>query len=508
MIQGLLWVGLITLTFGLASSRLQGEMGPFATTHVVVGGVALLAFLVLSLRDLGQRTRNPSASGTLRDSLLRVFAVAWAVVLLQGFVTLSQWRVDWTFEGHGTLAPATCKAVNDLTLPPRLTLYTDTGDPRTRRTRQFLEEVARCRTGVRIDQKEIDLYPEEEDRFAIGSSNTVVIQSGDLFETVQRPTEGAIFEALSILNDTVQGTLYFTVGSGEGNATRSNDLGYSGLAAALETEGYRLGTLVTASVSEIPKDAAAVISIAPERPLRPEAVAAIKRYLERDGGSLVAFLAPCRTSGLEALLGEFGLTSPDAVVVDPASGPVDGEAPGLNPLAFSYEQHPGTRGLNSNRMTFFGRSRSFTLRKVRPEDVINATVYASSRSWMHEEPCTVSGRVAPQKPEDVRTDYHPLVVTGEFERGNHQARIAAFGNASMASNRYLRTLYNLDLVMNTIHWAVAREPAITLRPKTGGTLQFPVPLQNSMTAFYGVGLLVPELLLLIGGLIWLKRRSA
>ena len=117
-------------------------------------------------------------------------------------------------------------------------------------------------------------------------------------------------------------------------------------------------------------------------------------------------------------------------------------------------------------------------------------------------------RVAPEKPEEVRTDYHPLVVTGEFERDGHPVRIAAFGNASMASNRYLRTLYNLDLVMNTIHWAVAREPAITLRPKTGGTLQFPVPLQNSMTAFYGIGLLVPELLLLLGGLIWLKRRSA
>ena len=86
----------------------------------------------------------------------------------------------------------------------------------------------------------------------------------------------------------------------------------------------------------------------------------------------------------------------------------------------------------------------------------------------------------------------------------------AFGDADIASNRYLRALYNLDLVMNTIHWTVQRETRITIRPKGSGssTVQFPVPIQNSLQAFYGVGLLVPELLLILGGAIWLSRRSA
>jgi hypothetical protein len=69
-------------------------------------------------------------------------------------------------------------------------------------------------------------------------------------------------------------------------------------------------------------------------------------------------------------------------------------------------------------------------------------------------------------------------------------------------------MYNLDLMMNTVHWAASREPAITIRPKSGGVLQFPVPIQNSLNAFYGVGMAVPELLLLAGALIWLRRRSA
>ena len=62
--------------------------------------------------------------------------------------------------------------------------------------------------------------------------------------------------------------------------------------------------------------------------------------------------------------------------------------------------------------------------------------------------------------------------------------------------------------MNTLHWVVERENDITLRPKIGSTIQFPVPIQNSLRAFYGVGVLIPELLLLAGGLVWLRRRDA
>ena len=99
---------------------------------------------------------------------------------------------------------------------------------------------------------------------------------------------------------------------------------------------------------------------------------------------------------------------------------------------------------------------------------------------------------------------HPSRVPGS----PRATRIVAFGDSDLASNRYLRALYNLDLVMNSLHWATQRESEITLRPKAGAVLQFPVPVQNSLTAFYGVGMLIPELLLVAGGLVWLRQRGA
>ena len=53
-----------------------------------------------------------------------------------------------------------------------------------------------------------------------------------------------------------------------------------------------------------------------------------------------------------------------------------------------------------------------------------------------------------------------------------------------------------------------QESEITLRPKLRTPLNVPVPLTSTLQALYGVGLLVPELLLAAGGVVWLRRRSA
>ena len=112
-------------------------------------------------------------------------------------------------------------------------------------------------------------------------------------------------------------------GEGEGDVSSDAELGFSGLAAALATEGYQLRSLVTASLAEIPADVDAVLLLGPRRALLPESVAALERYLER-GGRLVALLEPGAQSGIEALLDALGHPRPpDGVIVDPASGALE-----------------------------------------------------------------------------------------------------------------------------------------------------------------------------------------
>jgi len=274
-----------------------------------------------------------------------------------------------------------------------------------------------------------------------------------------------------------------------------------------QTEGFDVRTLPSAVMNEIPPDADLVVVIGPQRIMRAEALAALRDYVT-GGGSLLVFIEPGIESGLEEMLAEFGLQSPNALVVDPTSDSVDGEIAGLSPIVFNYASHPITEGLERNRNTIFRRARSFEMRKPRAEDDLKAVVFTSPYAWLHEGPLPLGSREPPKMGDDEEPRTIRLAVAGRYPRGDHEGRIVAFGDRDFASNRYLRALYNLDLVMNAAHWAVERSDRITLRPKSAGLIQFPVPIANSMKTFYGVGLLIPELLLVLGGITWLRQRQS
>ncbi len=498
-------VGLLGLIFGLGSYRGIGTWEPFGIANVVVGTVALAIVGVRSLR------RASHHSGVIRhevtlEPILRLVAIAWAAILVQQAISLSGARFDFTFERRYELAPATVAAVEALPGRTYATLFVDSQDPRRRRTRLLLEQLEASGDLV-VRERDLGDAPEEEDYFAIRSSNTVVFENGERWERVDRPTEGGLFEALAYLGVHSRRVVYVTAGAGEGSLANTTDVGFSGLAAALETEGIELRQLASARFDAVPEDAEAVMLLAPERRLHPTAKAALERYLA-DGGNLIVLLEPGAASGADELLAEWGITPLPGVVIDPAMGSVMGEQPGLDLVAFNYSSDESvTRGLDSNRQVYLRGARTFALRKPSPEDRLRGLVFASRDSWRHPDPDVVHSRRVPQRPPDVATDYHPLVVSGRFQRGDAEVRIVAFGDASFANNANLRSLYNLDLMMNAVHWALRDEPRISLRPKAGQLIQFPLPIQNSLKAFYGVGLLIPELLLLGAGVVWLRRRT-
>jgi hypothetical protein len=119
---------------------------------------------------------------------------------------------------------------------------------------------------------------------------------GEYYEVVERATEGSLLEALLRLSTRPERTLYVAIGEGEGDLRDEGPSGYSGLREALVTEGYVLKSLVALAAREIPEDAAALLVIAPHRPLHEAALAAIARYVER-GGALVALLEPGADAG-------------------------------------------------------------------------------------------------------------------------------------------------------------------------------------------------------------------
>ncbi len=477
--------GLIAFAFGVGGYYATGEFGAFSIANLAVGAAALLASAASGLRHLGE---IGAAAGrrVLAPPLVALALVLAGGAALEVAAQRGGARVDLTANRRYELAPATRKALAELPGPLRMTLYYEALDPRTRRIRMLLREFARAGP-VELRERILDEAAEDVERFEIAFSNSVVVELGPRFEVVERPTEGSLLQAILLLSTPPRTVLDVPRGEGEGSLSREDERGYAGLAHALRAEGYRLRERVSAGHPEVPEDTGAVLLLAPERDLRPEAYAALRRHLEA-GGRLVALLEPGAPPGLVAFLREFGFGLPDGVVVDPASGPVDGAPPGVNPIAFVYAQHPVTRGLDSNRMTFFSVARAvLAARKPTPADRLEALVYTSPRAWISPDVEAVFRGVLPPRPAS--------------------ARIVVFGDADFASNRYLRALYNLDLILNAVHWATEREVDITLRPKVITPNQAPLTPQQTLGMLYGVGLLLPELLLIAGAVAWQRRRG-
>jgi len=498
--------GLVSIVFGLGSFYATDHFGAFSIANLVFGGGATLVALALGARRM-RFVGGPHSRPVILRGVARVAGAFVIAVLLERAAVLADVHLDWTFEQRYELAPATRKALAELPGPVTAPLYKEDFDPRIRHTRTLLQTLARAGP-VKVRELRIEDVPEDEDRFGIGSSNSVVLEVGSRYETVERPTEGALYEALYRLRQTrAVRTLAILRGEGEGDPNDTRELGYSGLAAALETEGYALRSVVSAALAEIPDDVDGILSIAPQRRLPDGFLAAVRRYLDR-GGRLVAFLEPGVDSGIEEILADFGIEPDAGVLIDPASGAFGDRPRGLDPIAYNYESHPLTRGLNADRMTFFSGVRSFRLRKPRPGDEVRRVVLASPRSWLDPDLSVLKAHKREFDAGDARLDYYPIAVAGIYPRAGGEARIVAFGDSDFASNRYLRALYNLDLTLNAVHWALEREPEITLRPKIRDTVQFPLPVESTLETFYGVGLLVPQLLLIAGGIVWLRGRSA
>ncbi len=498
-------VGLVALVFGLGSYYATRQLTAFAVLNLAAGTLALAAAASVALR----RLRFAAGSHSRRLLLRGLFGVVGALVLSVALERAAAWsglRGDLTFERSFELAPATRKALAELPGELTATLYYDRFDPRARHTRLLLASLAESGP-VKVRERLLESVPEEQERFGIAASNTVVLELGSLFVTVERPLEATLYEALYRMRSQSNGVIGVLRGEGEGDVSSDGELGFSGLATALATEGYQVRSLVTASLAEIPADLDAVLLLGPQRALLPESVAMLERYLER-GGRLVVLLEPGAQSGIEPLLDRWGIQAPDGVIVDPASGATSDVAQGIDPIAYNYESHPLAQGLTPDRMTFFSGARPLVPHNTGTGDSVRRVVLASPRSWVTEDLAVLSGRGALQRPESARQDYHAIAAAGRYPRAGGEARIVAIGDSDFASNRYLRALYNLDLALNAVHWAVERESEITLRPKLRTPKQFPLPIQSTLSTFHGVGLLVPELLLLGGSLVWLRRRQA
>ena len=103
---------------------------------------------------------------------------------------------------------------------------------------------------------------------------------------------------------------------------------------------------------------------------------------------------------------------------------------------------------------------------------------------------------------------NPLAAAGRYPRGEGtEARIVVIGDRDFASNRWLGSLYNLDLAMNALLWLAEEEQRVAIRPKAWTPDTHPLPLETTLGYFYSLAFALPEILLLLGIHAWYRQQG-
>lgn len=384
------------------------------------------------------------------------------------------------------ISTATQRTLEALNSPITGLFYRSPGDPRVAQTRRLLKSISSAGP-AKFEEKLLAESDKNEGIF----SNTLVLRIRKQKYVLKHPNEGAINEVLLRSSLKSKAQWLIASGYGEGNVLDTGPGGYSGFYEALKTEGHHLSRWIAGIGEPIPEDTTGILVLRPIKTYSSEVTKRIVAFLNR-GGRVALFTEPAEKQPLRDLLDTYGVEVSTFPAIDPdAPSPPLGKK-GL--IVQRYSKHPISRDLEVGHVTFFPFASALGLRKTHPMDQLTGIAFTG-----------INGKIRGSKH---KTDFLPVAAALEPTRNGGQAKIAIFGDSEFISNKWLRSAYNLDLVLNTFAWLIEDDNSISIRAKTAmlPTRQSPLSLAGGLQAFLNVGLIVPEIFLMLSAVSWFRQR--
>jgi ABC-type uncharacterized transport system involved in gliding motility auxiliary subunit len=359
---------------------------------------------------------------------------------------------------------------------------------------------------IKLDAVDTDLRPDLVKAKKITQNGTVIIDylnKESLFPVVD---ELSVTNALLKVLRTEDIVLYIISGHQELSCDDNSQEGISRLCEKLKMLNYKVKSLDLAKVTEVPKDASAVLVLGPMSSFLPQEANLLDIYLKK-GGSIFLALAPAFKAelydNLTSLAAPYGLKLGRDVVIDRLSTVQGSEA--TIPIISKYnEQHPITAGFTLR--TVFPLSSS--VQNIAGNDSAELLAFTSAfpGSWAETDLKGVTaGKAQYQEKADVKG---PIALLGAGEKAvegaPHDSRFILLGSSSFLVNAYQGQAGNTTLFMNAISWMVSDEGIISFnRP---GLEEEPVILssQHIQMIFVVSILLVP--IVFFGTAIFIYRR--
>ncbi len=551
--------GLIFLLFGILAGMASGIWNSmYVLAHLISGTSMLALYLFTHIENLresvtGRRTQYATNTFVYTGLTLAV------IVLLNFMGARNEYRYDASEQSIFSIAPQTASLLEGLANDIHILAFFRENEGQA--AENLLDTYTAGSDRFSYEMVDPDQRPEMAQQYEVTQYGTLVIVYGDNSTRVNDLSEEVLTNALVRITGAETKRIYFVTGHGEPDITaRETPDGLGQLAASLENEGAEVVPLLLATVPDVPADASLLIVASPQRPFLENEIESLGRYLDR-GGRAWILLEPQRSDELVPLLAERGIIVGDNVVIDVVVQLLAGPSAGVEPVVSDYGFHPITEEFNQN--TVFRIVRSIEPAGELPDGITASTLAStSSNSWAESNVDLVfeTGEVDPEgdvegpvsiavaatlgpsilnwttpaiettpstndgpgvaETQDVSegTDIASNInesesqgITGDGSGATPptdlEGRIVVVGDADWLNNSRLTVMYNEDLALNMVGWLTGgNESTITIRPRARRSSRITLTDTQGWGVFYATVLLLPELVLLSGLMIWWRRR--
>lgn len=452
------------------------------------------------------------ASSNMTVAILLILVLAVAVTLLS---ERHYFRWDVTASGEHTLSDKTLQALKTIQEPVKAIAFVKEPSEEASNVKKLLASYEYHLKGLSFEMVDPDRNPALTRQYDIKALNTVILEGFGQSQTVKTPDEESLTNALVRLSKGRTEKVYWVMGHGERPFKSTAQESLASIHQNLSNQNYEFEELTLAQ-KDIPSDAALVVVAAPEKNLFPEEVASLKRFLNK-GGSLLIFLEPYQDGGLKEFLREYGVVMSSDMVVDKMSRVMGGDF--LLPMIVTYGNHEITK--NFRLLSFFSLARSVEVDKGVKKKGLTLTNLAltSQESWSETDRDALNQGKARLDAEDrqgplslaVIVELDPKEAKGEEgkeeDKITGEGKLAVFGDADFASNKFVSLAGNSELMINTMNYLVGRKDLITIPEKERPADHLMLSRNQGLMLFWIPVVGIPLLVIVLGVVVWRKRRS-
>ncbi len=464
--------------------------------------ICLIAFFVLHFETVKAfSARRSTRMGA--NSMLMVALFAGILVILNVLAARHARQWDFSETQRFTLSPQTHRVLRGLTREVKVTVFSQERSPSFTAYRDLLDSYRSQSDKFRVEYVDPERRPGLARQLGVTRADTAILESGGQTNRVTTASEAELTGALIRVSKDDKKRVVFLEGHGERALEDQDKSGLSLVKAALEKQGYEIGTLVLLQHTAVPANTSVLVLAGPRRAVTREEQERISRYVA-GGGRLLAMVDPNSQADLDGLLAPWGVKTGKGVLVDFQDRLAQG---GINFLLIRrFTEHEITQDLES--VVLFPDSRHLVL-----DDAGTGTWSATplartspqSRAVMNAQ----GGAFKLNDKADVKGPL-PLAVAStpkqQAAEGQHQPAIVIIGNSSFASNAYVNFPGNTDFLLHAIGWLAEERDLISITPKEPAMRPFvPNPAQER-TLFYVQVLLLPAITVFWGIMTWRRRR--